>query len=273
MGFLQRLFRVQRSHLFYYGNAVVAPTIALLLTQLLWPLLQPLVFALFFGAVAVSAWAGGMKPGLLAIALSTFYSVYFFIEPLYSLEFPSVNRVVQVATFWLVSFLITFLCSQLQAAKRKAEASLRLFQQSEQRLSRLTESNLIGIITSDLNGTLVEANRAFLQSLGYTLEDLRAGRMQWRSISPPEALEMRERSLQPPTATTHALETTYRRKDGTRVPVLTGSTLVDEATVMSFVLDISALKETEATLLDTQIHLEQQNTELTLINEELATTL
>ncbi|HEY9883573.1 MAG TPA: PAS domain S-box protein, partial [Thermosynechococcaceae cyanobacterium] len=186
---------------------------------------------------------------------------------------PSVNRLVQLATFWLVSFLITFLCSQLQAAKHKAEASLRLFQQSEQRFSRLTESNLIGIITSDLNGTLVEANRAFLQSLGYTLEDLRAGRMQWRSIALPEALEMRERSLQPPTATTHALETTYRRKDGTRVPVLTGSTLVDEATVMSFVLDISALKETEATLLETQIHLEQQNTELTLINEELATTL
>ena len=275
VGFLQRLFRVQRSQLFYYVNAVVAATIALILTQLLWSLLNPLVFALFFGAVAVSAWAGGMKPGLLAIALSTFYSVYFFIEPLSSPELLSVNRLVQLATFWLVSFLITFLCSQLQAAKRKAEASLRLFHQSEQRLSRLAESNLIGIITSDLNGTLVEANRAFLQSLGYTLEDLRAGRMQWRTIAPSEAVDMHERSLQPPTTITHVtpLETIYCRKDGTRVPVLTGSTLVGEATVMSFVLDISALKEVEATLLETQIHLEQQNTELTLINEELETTL
>ncbi|MBD2035687.1 PAS domain S-box protein [Leptolyngbya sp. FACHB-321] len=274
VGFLQRLFRVQRSQLFYYGNAVVAATIALLLTQLLWPLLNPLVFTLFFGAVAVSAWAGGIKPGLLAIALSTFYSVYFFIEPIYSLELPSVSRVVQVATFWLVSFLITFLCSQLQAAKRKAEASLRLVRQSEQRFSRLAESNLIGIITSDLNGTLVEANRTFLQSLGYTLEDLRAGRMQWRSIAPSEALNLHE-PLQPPTAIAYAtpLETTYLRKDGTHVPVLTGSTLVDEATVMSFVLDISALKEAETSLLETQIHLEQQNTELTLINEELETTL
>ncbi|HEY9882828.1 MAG TPA: DUF4118 domain-containing protein, partial [Thermosynechococcaceae cyanobacterium] len=131
---MQRLFRVQRSQLFYYVNAVVAATIALILTQLLWSLLNPLVFALFFGAVAVSAWAGGMKPGLLAIALSTFYSVYFFIEPLSSPGLPSVNRLVQLATFWFVSFLITFLCSQLQAAKRKAEASLSLFHQSEQRL-------------------------------------------------------------------------------------------------------------------------------------------
>jgi signal transduction histidine kinase len=37
---------------------------------LLWSFLNPLVFILFYGAVAASAWYGGLGAGLFAIALS-----------------------------------------------------------------------------------------------------------------------------------------------------------------------------------------------------------
>jgi K+-sensing histidine kinase KdpD len=36
---------------------------------------------LFYAAVTVSAWYGGMKPGLLATILSTLVINYFFVAP------------------------------------------------------------------------------------------------------------------------------------------------------------------------------------------------
>ncbi|HEY9655342.1 MAG TPA: PAS domain S-box protein [Crinalium sp.] len=268
VGFLQRLFRVQRSPLFYYGNAVVAATIALLLTQLLWSLLNPLVFALFFGAVAVSAWAGGMKPGLLAIALSTFYSVYFFIEPLYSLELPSVNRVVQLATFWLVSFLITFLCSQLQAAKRKAEASLRLFHQSEQQ-TKLRESESLyraigetlnyGIWVCDPAGRNLYASESFLQLVGLTLEE--CSEFGWSKALHPDDAELTIAAWKECVRTegTWDREHRFRGVDGNWHPILSRGVSVrnERGEIIYWAginLDISRQKQTEAALRQSEEH-------------------
>lgn len=266
---------IMRSPVLPYGVAALATTIALILTQLLYPLLNPLIFPFFFAAITVSAWYGGFKPGLLAIALSTLYILFFLIEPLYSFKIVSIKQLIQLLTFLLVSFLITVLCSQLQAAKRKADHNLKLLRLSERRFSHLSEANLIGIITTDLNGALVEANDVFLSMIGYTREELRSGRVDLLALTPPAYLEAQERSL-------HALrtagvsapfETAYSRKDGTYISVLVGSALVDETTVISFVLDISDREQIEAALLEVNARLEQRSTDLAVANEELETTV
>lgn len=66
-----------RSLLAPYAVVLLAVGSALLLTLLLQPLLKPTIFLLFFAAVAVSAWYGGMEAGLLATALSTLTVSYF----------------------------------------------------------------------------------------------------------------------------------------------------------------------------------------------------
>ncbi len=273
---------IMRSHVLPYGVAALAVTIALILTHLLYALLNPLIYSFFYAAVAVSAWRGGLKPGLLAIALSTLYSLFFLVAPLYSFRITSIRHLVQLLTFLLVSLLITVLCTQLQAAKRRSDHSLKLLRDSERRFSRLSEANVIGIITVDLKGAIVEANDAFLSMLGYTQEELRAGRLNWHALIPSDQLEVHERSMYAlrTTKVSTPFETAYNRKDGTCIPVLVGSALVNETTVSSFILDISAQqaalrerKQAEAALLEVNARLEQHGTELAVTNEELETTL
>ena len=276
-----RIF-IMRSRLLSHGVAALATTIALLVTQWFYPLLNPLIYPFFFAAITVSAWWGGFKPGLLAIALSTFYSLFFLTEPLYALQITSVRHLIQLITFWLVSLLITVLCSQLKAAKRRSDTSLKLLRESEKRFSRLSEANLIGTIMADLSGTIVDANDTFLTMIGYTPEELRAGRINWYALVPSDQLEVQERSRSALRATkvSTPYETVFSGKDGTRIPVLVGSALVDETTVISFILDVSgqqaALHErqrAETALLEVNARLEQHGTELAVTNEELETTL
>ncbi|MFW9258110.1 PAS domain S-box protein [Nostoc sp. CALU 546] len=235
---------MMRSWFIAYGVMIVAVIAALLLTKLLLPVFDPSVFPLFYAAVAVSAWYGGMGLGVLAIALSVTTALYFLIEPVYSFDFFSQNVLVRLTTFSLVSFLITALSSELQTARRKAETSLKLLQNSEMRFSRLAESNIIGVIVTDVkNGSIIEANDAFLKMVGYRREDLSANQMNWRDITPPEYLLLSERSVQElkTTGVCKPFEKEYICKDGTRVPILLGSVLVGDAeeTVIGFVVDLS----------------------------------
>ncbi|MEH1932489.1 MAG: PAS domain S-box protein [Nostoc sp.] len=244
---------MMRSRLIAYGVMILAVIAALLLTQLLSPVFDPSVFTLFYAAVAVSAWYGGMGLGVLAIALSVTTALYFLIEPVYSFDFLSLNVLVQLTTFSLVSFLITALSSELRTARRKAETSLKLLQNSEMRFSRLAESNIIGVILTDMNnGSIIEANDAFMKMVGYTREDLAANQINWREITPPEYLLLSERSVEElkTTGVCKPFEKEYIRKDGDRIPVLLGSALVGDIqeTVIGFVVDLSERKQAKAAL-------------------------
>ncbi|MBN3905379.1 MAG: PAS domain S-box protein [Nostoc sp. NMS1] len=252
------------SWLLTYGVMILAVIAALLLTGLLLPVFDPSVFTLFYAAVAVSAWYGGMGPGVLAIAFSVTTALYFLIEPVYSFDFLSLNVLVQLTTFSLVSFLITALSSELRTARRKAETSLKLLQNSEMRFSRLAESNIIGVIVTHLkNGSIIEANDAFLKIVGYTREDLSANQIKWREITPPEHLLLSECSVEElrTTGVCKPFEKEYICKDGTRVPVLLGSVLVEdsEETVIGFVVDLSERKQAEQILREKEERLRLAN--------------
>ncbi len=132
--------------------------------------------------------------------------------------------------------------------QKQAEEALR---ESEARFRALVDSNLIGIAVSDLEGTLLEANAAFLDLVGYTREDLAAGRMQWAAMTPPEYQEQHRQIQEELLATgkVHVLETEYQAKNGRRVPVLVGRTLFrregSAPLAISFVIDSTARKEVE----------------------------
>jgi PAS domain S-box-containing protein len=72
---------------------------------------------------------------------------------------------------------------QDQSEKRRADRAL---QRSEARFRRLTESGILGIVVSDLEGNIREANDAFLSIVGYSAEDLAAGTVSGRTLNTPE---------------------------------------------------------------------------------------
>ncbi len=121
--------------------------------------------------------------------------------------------------------------------------------QTQARLQRLVEANLIGVIFADFSGNITEANDTFLEMVGYTREELHVGKVRWVDMTPPEYAEddaqAREQIRLTGVCTPHEKE--YIRKDGTRVPILTGSALLDgsDQDCVSFVLDLTWRKQAE----------------------------
>lgn len=143
-----------------YGVAVLAVAIALVLKLLLMSLLHvDSPFLLFFAAVMVSVWYGGLGPGLLATTLATTCSAYFFIIPLYSFSDASLDQGLRVGLFTLEVVLMIWLCSDLQTAKQRAESKAIACQQSEKRLRLLFEGiKDYAIFALDPEGYIVSWN-------------------------------------------------------------------------------------------------------------------
>ncbi|MCC5599201.1 hybrid sensor histidine kinase/response regulator [Nostoc favosum] len=247
-----------RSLLAPYAVTLLAVGSALLLTLLLQPLLKPSIFLLFFPAVAVSTWYGGMKAGLLATALSTLGVSFFFLEPVFSLFVDNLDSIVRLGLFMLVTTLISLLTSELRTAKQHLQMSLQKLQVSEAKFRRLVESNIIGVIVANMDGAIAEANDAFLTMVGYSQEDLLAG-LRWRDMIPPEYIEANNSAM--PTAgyayaelktkgVCQPFENEYIRKDNSRVPILLGCALLENnpEDVICFVLDLSERKQVELAL-------------------------
>jgi PAS domain S-box-containing protein len=122
--------------------------------------------------------------------------------------------------------------------------------ESHARIRRLVESSIIGIFFWDVNGRIGDANEAFLDMLGYSRQDMLDGQLHWNRMTPPEYQALDEQKLAEvrATRTCTPYEKVFRRKDGSRVPVLVGAVLFDDAPEhgVAFVLDLTERKQAEA---------------------------
>jgi PAS domain S-box-containing protein len=130
---------------------------------------------------------------------------------------------------------------------------------SEAKIRRLVDSNIIGIFIWDFDGQILEANKAFLDIVGYDHEDLAAGNVRWTDLTPPDWHDRDTRLIHEHkvTGTLQPFEKEYFRKDGSRVPVLIGVATFEEGgdQGVAFVLDLrerkcaeEALRESERSL-------------------------
>lgn len=95
--------------LFYqYGISVVLFSLSLLLTHLLWPLIEPSASTLFFAAIMLAAFYGGLGPGLLVSVLSALAIDYYFVAPFRGFEV-SVANTVRAGVFMLVAAMTSWL--------------------------------------------------------------------------------------------------------------------------------------------------------------------
>src|ERR1700704_3266316 len=133
--------------------------------------------------------------------------------------------------------------------RKRAEGALR---ESEAKIRRLVDSNIIGIFVTGLEGRVLEANDAFLHLVGHDRDDLVSGRIRWMDLTPPEWRERDRRALAELNSNTIAqpYEKEFFRKDGSRVPVLIGGALFEEGgnEGVAFVLDLTERKRAEKAL-------------------------
>lgn len=116
----------------------------------------------------------------------------------------------------------------------------------EARFQLLFESSLIGVFISDFAGTVLDANDAFLDLVGYTRAEMQMGTLQRDILTPPEFHHKSLQALQAlqEIGSSEAYEKEYLHKSGKRIPVLIAVTRIEHSdTCTGFVLDISERKE------------------------------
>ena len=103
-----------------YGIAVLSVAAALNISR--WPALhlRDAPVSLFLCAVILSAWFGGVGPGLLATTLSALAFYYYFLPPMYSMD-AKPGEIPRLVIFMVSALFV----GSLTAAQRSAMESLR----------------------------------------------------------------------------------------------------------------------------------------------------
>ena len=140
--------------------------------------------------------------------------------------------------------------------RKLADEELR---ESEARLRRIVESNVVGLLVANFRGRIREANDAFLQMVGYSREDLRSGRLDFQGLTPPEYQHLDRGAMAEMSATGRhtPFEKEYLRKDGGRIPVLVGMAYLgrdkEGAEIgVGFIVDMTEQKKVERALRDSE---------------------
>src|SRR5882724_1359344 len=114
------LWRHNKASIRSYAVAVLATAVALGIARWLELHLDSAPVSLFLCAVMLSAWLGGVGPGLLATVLSAAAFAYYFVNPFLSLAVAE-KEVPRFVVFVLAAVLV----GSLSAAQRRSIQSLR----------------------------------------------------------------------------------------------------------------------------------------------------
>ncbi|PLP99468.1 trifunctional serine/threonine-protein kinase/ATP-binding protein/sensor histidine kinase [Cupriavidus pauculus] len=140
----------------------------------------------------------------------------------------------------------------------------------EAKIRRLVDANIIGIIIWNVAGQILEANDAFLQMVGYERDDLIAGRVGWKDLTPREWQAGDERALQEigKTARVEPYEKELVRKDGSRVPVMVGAATFEVSRMegVAFFLDLTERRQAEEKIRESEGRFREVQTELAHAN-------
>lgn len=120
---------------------------------------------------------------------------------------------------------------------------------AEARFARLSESGLIGIVYERADGVVLDANEAFLSMIGRSRDELEAGQIHMRELTPPEydeadghaRAELRDHGIARP------YEKELVRADGGRTAVLVGCAAFapPDQGVIGFAVDVTDRKHIE----------------------------
>jgi PAS domain S-box-containing protein len=145
--------------------------------------------------------------------------------------------------------ILELLASQAAISLENMQLYVEL-EEREAKIRRLVDANIVGIFIWNSEGRIIEANEAFLQMVGYCKEDLLLGGLFWADLTLREWREHDERAAEAlrTIGIVHSFEREFRRKNGSRVPVLLGEAAFggrqDEG--VAFVVDLTERKRAES---------------------------
>ncbi|MFL6216474.1 MAG: PAS domain S-box protein [Blastocatellia bacterium] len=148
-----------RSPLLCYGVAVVVTAMAALLRWALEPVIgNEFPFITFFLGVALSAWFGGLGPGLLATLLGSIISLYRWLPPDNSWFVRDAGTAIGLLTFLFVCSAISALSEGLHRARRRGEENTAALSENRKLLAITLGSIGDAVIATDTEGRITFIN-------------------------------------------------------------------------------------------------------------------
>lgn len=148
-----------------YGLPLAAVVAATAARWLFDPILgDHLPFVTFFVAVAVGAWAGGLRPALLATALGFVLSLYFFVPPRFSFAIANGPHLFGLLMFFMVSLAFAGFGEALHISRRSAH---RQREQLHTTLASIGDA----VIATDIEGRVTNLNAVAESLTGWSNAD------------------------------------------------------------------------------------------------------
>jgi len=124
------------------GLAILLPFVACAAQWLLWDVLKPYVWFLFFPAAFFSAWIGGLSGGLAATTISALLVWYVFIPPASSFALKDLAAGFSIVVFVFMGGLFAFFFERLQRAMQRTDQALAEAEAAKEKITQLYDKTL-----------------------------------------------------------------------------------------------------------------------------------
>lgn len=142
-----------------YAVAIMTPILAMLASVFLYSIVQSIPLIFFIGAVLITAWYGGLRPGLAAMVFSLFMIDFFILEPRFMM-LQSWSELPILLAFALLSVVISI----IEESRLRTERALR---QSRDQLEVVLEGITDGVIAQTPQGQPIFSNQAASDIIGH----------------------------------------------------------------------------------------------------------
>ena len=132
------MVKVRRKLISQYGLALLFVGLALVISHFLWPITDRATATLFLAAIMLSAFFGGLGPGLVATTISAFLIDYYFVPPFNRFEL-NWSTFLRAGMFTFLSVLVSW----LNGSRRRLMVNLR--ERDEERERLLEQINLFNV--------------------------------------------------------------------------------------------------------------------------------
>ena len=245
--------KVPALNLLPYGIALAAIAVTLLARWLLQPALQDNIpYLMFVLPVSLSAWYGGLRPGLFATLLSALVAEVFFVRSQHPMSIDAGVDAVQFALFLFVGGLISWLSEKRLAEARAAKKSDELLHETGQHLEALVDASPLAIMVVNDNAQVQLWNPAAERIFGWMSAEVIGRQM---PIIPAERLTTFQSSFReiPRTARATSIrqtEVSCLRKNGAPLELEVWEAPLQDASgafssTLYILSDITARKQTE----------------------------
>jgi PAS domain S-box-containing protein len=170
----------KKSFLVRYGIAVLCAAAGLLLRSALTPLFgYESPFITLFAAIALSAFLGGFRAGILTIILSGLGANFFFMSAPLVFALTDPRHLTQVIVFFLMGSFISWIVSERRRIHLRLRASEQQTIESEKKLLLAQESTGVGIWEWDFKTNRIQWSEGIYKLLGLEVDsfELRAEKL------------------------------------------------------------------------------------------------